>query len=108
NAQREPDVFKPEAKAPLDSVRDLIARIRITLPPELPPMASGLFGYLGHDMWRLMERLPAPNPDPLGLPDAILVRPTIMAIFDAVKADVTVATPVFPTRGTTARAAYDA
>ena len=33
-------------------------------------MAAGLFGYLGYDMVRLMERLPDANPDPLGVPDA--------------------------------------
>ena len=107
NALARPDDFKPEAKAPLASLRELLARIRIDLPPELPPMASGLFGYLGHDMVRLMERLPAQKPDPLGVPDAILVRPTIMAIFDAVKANVTVTTPVFPKPGVSAQAAYD-
>jgi len=105
-AHEAPDAFVAETKAPLDSLRDLLARTRLDLPPSLPPMASGLFGYLGHDMVRLMERLPAPNPDPLGLPDAILVRPTIVAIFDAVKADVTIATPVFPQPGLGAREAY--
>jgi len=100
------DAFAPEAKAPLASLRDLLARTRMELPESLPPMASGLFGYLGHDMVRLMERLPASKPDPLGLPDAVLVRPTIVAIFDAVKADVTVATPVFPAGGVSARQAY--
>ncbi len=102
-----PDAFAPEDKAPLASLRDLIARTRMELPPALPPMASGLFGYLGHDMVRLMERLPAQKPDPLGLPDAILVRPTIVAIFDAIRADVTIATPVFPKAGMTARQSYD-
>src|SRR5207302_1337944 len=56
NALSKPEDFRPEARAPLDSLRDLIARVRIDLPSELPPMASGLFGYLGHDMVRLMER----------------------------------------------------
>jgi anthranilate synthase component 1 len=102
-----PTAFVPEAKAPIASLRDLIARTRMELPPALPPMASGLFGYLGHDMVRLMERLPGQKPDPLGLPDAILVRPTIVAIFDAVRAEVTVATPVFPAKGLSARDAYD-
>jgi anthranilate synthase component 1 len=38
-------------------------------PPEgLPPMSAGLFGYLGYDMVRAMERLPEPNPDALGVP----------------------------------------
>ena len=47
-------------------------------------MAAGIFGYLGYDMVRLMEKLPDPNPDPLGLPDAILIRPTLVVVFDAV------------------------
>ncbi len=106
-AQEAPDAFVAEAKAPIASLRDLIARTQLELPPALPPMVSGVFGYLGHDMVRLMERLPAAKPDPLGLPDAVLVRPTIVAIFDAVKADMTIATPVFPQAGTGARQAYD-
>lgn len=106
-AQEAPDTFAAEAKDPLASLRDLIARTRMELPPALPPMASGLFGYLGHDMVRLMERLPAHQVDPLGLPDGVLVRPTIVAIFDAVRADVTIATPVFPQASVGARQAYD-
>ena len=59
-------------------------------------MAAGVFGYMGYDMVRLMEDLPPPNPDVIGLPDGMLIRPTIMAIFDSVKDDVTVVTPVYP------------
>ncbi len=40
---------------------------------------------MGYDMVRLMERLPAANPDPLGIPDAVFVRPTVMAIFDNIE-----------------------
>ena len=56
-------------------------------------------------MVRLMERLAPPNPDPLGLPDGIMMRPTVMCIFDSVKDEVTLVTPVFPT-GRHRRAAY--
>src|SRR5262245_32573799 len=105
-ADEAPDAFVAEAKPPLESLRALMQRTRLELPPPLPPMASGLFGYLGHDMVRLMERLPAVKPDPLGLPEAQLVRPTVVASFDAVKADVTIATPVTPRRGVAAREAY--
>ena len=52
-------------------------------------MAAGLFGYLGYDMVRLMERLPCAPPDVLGLPDAILLRPTIAAIFDNIRDEIT-------------------
>jgi anthranilate synthase component I len=87
-------------------LRMLIAESRIAAAEDLPPMAAGLFGYIGYDMVRLMERLPAANPDSLGLPDAILVRPTIMAIFDSVKDEVTVVTPVYPAPEVSAKAAY--
>ena len=64
------------------SLRALIAETRMELPAGLPPMATGLFGYLGYDMVRQIEHLPNMPPDRLGLPDAILLRPTITAIFD--------------------------
>ena len=55
-----------------------------------------------------MERLPDKNPDPIGLPDAIMVRPTIICIFDRLEDNVTLVSPAFPTAGTSARAAYEA
>ena len=70
-----------------------------TLPPDLPPMAAGVFGYMGYDTVRLIERLPNMPPDALGVPDAILVRPTVMVIFDAVKDEMTLVTPVYPQPG---------
>ena len=69
-------------------------------------MAAGVFGYIGYDMVRFMEDLPEPNPDVLGLPDGMLIRPTVMAIFDSVKDEVTVVTPVYPEQGRRAKAAY--
>lgn len=99
--------FKPESLPPLASLRALLARVRVEIPQGLPPMTSGLFGYLGHDMVRLMERLASPNPDPLGLADATLVRPTVVAIFDSVRANIIVATPSFPEPGLDAATAYD-
>ena len=96
----------PNAHQPLASLRALIKETQIELPEGLPPMAVGLFGYLGYDMVRLIERLPAPPPDPLGLPDAILIRPTIVAIFDNVRDEILIVTPVWPERGVDARAAY--
>src|SRR5438552_16690624 len=42
-------------EGPLAALRALIAESRIELPAALPPMAAGVFGYLGYDMVRLME-----------------------------------------------------
>jgi anthranilate synthase component I len=98
--------FTPLAAAPLDALRDFITESRIALPDALPPMAAGVFGYLGYDMVRLMEdTLAAPGPDPIGIPDAILVRPTLIVVFDAVKDSITVVTPVRPQPGIAAKTA---
>ena len=102
NARSKPDAFTPCPEPPLAALRALIAESRIALPEALPPMAAGIFGYLGYDMVRQMEQLPPPNPDPVGIPDAVLVRPTIVVVFDAVKDSITVVTPVRPTKDTDA------
>jgi anthranilate synthase component 1 len=101
-----PATFAKESKAALDSLRALIAECRIENDGKLPPMASGLFGYLGYSTVGLIERLPDKNPDTLGIPDGILARPTIICIFDNVFGTVTVVTPVWPD-ATPAREAYE-
>lgn len=98
--------FSPCAAPTLASLRELLEESQIDLPEQLPPMAAGVFGYMGYDAVRLMEELPDANPDALGIPDAIMVRPTVMAIFDGVKDEVTVATPIYPQDGMKAGAAY--
>jgi anthranilate synthase component I len=84
----------------------LIAESRIDLPEGMPAVASGLFGYLGYDMIRLVEHLPNVNPDPLGLPDAVLLRPSLVAVLDGVKGEVTLVAPAWAASGLSARAAY--
>ena len=98
--------FRDQPGAPLDNLRALIAESRVDLPEALPAIASGLFGYLGYDMIRLVEHLPPVNPDPLGLPDAVLLRPSVVAVLDGVKGEVTVVAPAFVANGLSARAAY--
>src|SRR6266446_8987638 len=93
-ARVKPDTFTPCPEPPLTALRALIGESRIVLPEKLPPMAAGLFGYLGYDMVRLMEELPPPNPDVLGIPDAIMIRPTMVIVFDAVEDTITLVTPV--------------
>ena len=98
--------FEPIRLAPLESLRALLAESRIPLCPDAPPMAAGIFGYVGYDMVRLMEDLPEPNPDTLGLPDGMMIRPTVMAIFDSVRDEVTVTSPVYVDKGVSPKAAY--
>jgi anthranilate synthase component I len=99
--------FETDDRAAIDSLRSLIAESAIPGETDLPPMAAGLFGYLGYDMVRAMERLPEPNTDILEVPDAIMVRPTVMVVFDAVRDEISLVAPVRPQAGINARAAYE-
>ncbi len=106
NARFDRDGFDAVTEPPLESLRGLIAESRIDLPADLPASAAGLFGYLGYDMIRLVEHLPDVNPDPLGLPDAVMIRPSVIAVLDGVKGEVTVVAPAWVASGQSARAAY--
>ncbi|MEM9975471.1 MAG: anthranilate synthase component I [Pseudomonadota bacterium] len=106
NARFDRETFERLDGSPLDTLRAVIAESRITLPDDLPAASAGLFGYLGYDMIRLVEHLPDVNPDPLGLPDAVMLRPSVVAVLDGVKGEVTVVSPAWANSGLSARAAY--
>ncbi len=105
-ARFDPDAFEPMDGDPLTALRAVLAESRIDLPADLPPASAGLFGYLGYDMIRLVEHLPDVNPDPLGLPDALMMRPSVVAVLDGVKGEVILVSPAFQSSGLSARAAY--
>ncbi len=107
NAEHNPSAFEACGKGTLDALRDFIESAHIDLPEDLPPMSAGVFGYMGYDGVRLMENLPNENPDALGLPDGLFLRPTMIAVFDSVKDEVILVTPVRPNEGTTAKMAYE-
>ncbi len=94
--QLEPADFQPCEETSLIALASLISDSEIDLPDGVPPSAVGLFGYMSYDMVRLMERLPDANPDVIGIPDAIFIRPTVTAVFDNVADKITVVTPVWP------------
>jgi anthranilate synthase component 1 len=105
-ARFDPKNFVAQDGNPLDGLRALIAECRINMPADLPAAAAGLFGYLGYDMIRLVEHLPDINPDPIGVPDAVMMRPTVVAVLDGVKGEVTIVSPAWIKSGLSARAAY--
>ncbi|SEL88299.1 anthranilate synthase, component I [Roseovarius azorensis] len=105
-ARFDPDAFEDQTGDPLGTLRALIAESRIDLPEDLPAASAGLFGYLGYDMIRLVEHLPDVPPDTLDLPDAVMLRPSVIAVLDGVKGEVTVVAPAWVSSGQSARAAY--
>jgi len=106
SARFDPDAFDPLDGNPLDTLRAVLAESRIDLPEDLPQAAAGLFGYLGYDMVRLVEHLPNVKPDPIGMPDGLMQRPSVIAVLDGVKGEVTVVSPAWVSDGQSARAAY--
>jgi len=107
-ALEDAETFTPCALPTMEALRAVIAESKIDLPDGLPPMSAGLVGYLGYDMVRLVEALPDANPDPIGIPDSMFMRPTIMAVFDNIRDTVTIVTPVRPQAGVNADEAYAA
>ena len=99
--------FEPCEGGTIESLRAIVEESRIDLPPSLPPMAAGLVGYMAYDVVRLVERLPDNNPDDIGTPDGIFLRPTVMAVFDSIEDVVSVITPVRPTAEVSATAAFE-
>ena len=99
--------FVPCDKKSLESLSSLISSSQIDLPEEVPPSAVGLFGYMGYDMVRLMEKIPDSNPDVIGIPDAIFIRPMVTAVFDNVADKITLVTPVWPDSNVNENEAYN-
>jgi len=77
----------------LTALRGFIDACKVDGMDGLPPMAAGAFGYLGYDMVRHVERLPEPKPDPNGVPEAMLMRPGVVLIFDGVRQEIILAAP---------------
>ncbi len=68
-----------------DPLADLTRRLRDLKPapsPGLPRFTGGAVGYLGYDVVRAFERLPAGPPDDLGLPDAVFMLADALVIID--------------------------
>ncbi len=91
-----PDSWRPLTQAPLKALRRFVDDARMALAADMPPMLGAVIGYLGYDMVREIERLGAPPPDPYDVPGALFMRPTKMAVFDAVRDEILLAVILRP------------
>jgi anthranilate synthase component 1 len=90
------DAFEPLAQPTLEALRALVAECRGEVPPELPRALACLVGYFGYETIGLVEQLPQPDADPLGLPDMLFVRPTTILVFDRLADTLFLVAPVWP------------
>lgn len=90
-----PDAFSA-AGPPLDSLRALVAECAMQTPADLPPVLACLVGYFSYESAGLVERLPMPRADPIGLPDMLFIRPSLILVFDRLSDQLFLVAPVFP------------
>lgn len=103
------DAFEPCDAPTLAALRTLVAECRADVPEGLPSALACLVGYFGYETVGLVETLPQPDADPLGLPDMIFVRPTVILVFDRLADALYLVAPVWPdTARDTARMIADA
>ena len=89
------DAFAP-AGSTLAALRQLVAECRAEVPDGLPRALACLVGYFGYETVGLVEKLPQPAADPLGLPDMLFVRPTVLLVFDRLADALFLVAPAWP------------
>ncbi|MBI3743082.1 MAG: chorismate-binding protein, partial [Chloroflexi bacterium] len=70
---------------PLIPIEDALRTYQSVPVKGLPRFHGGAVGYLAYEAVRYFERLPAPAPDPNGLPEAIFMVNDTLLVFDHVQ-----------------------
>ena len=94
------------SKNPIQSLKELINFCKIKRDFNAPPFPV-LVGYFGYPMIQLMEKIKLKNQDEINIPDAILIRPKLVAVFDNIKDTINIMTPIYPNSKITAEKALD-
>ncbi|MGE4430652.1 MAG: anthranilate synthase component I [Sphingobium sp.] len=80
--QTDRDAFADAPDDTLTALRALVEECKADTDPALPPALACLVGHFGYETIGLVEKLPRPAPNPIGMPDMLFVRPTVILIFD--------------------------
>ncbi|MGC1470190.1 MAG: chorismate-binding protein, partial [Sphingorhabdus sp.] len=110
NWQTDRTAFAPTGEGALASLRKLVEACRIDMPEGLPAAFACLVGHFGYETIGLVEKLPRPPANPIGVPDMMFVRPTVVLVFDRLADRLYIAAPIWPEGGDPERliaAAYD-
>ena len=90
------DAFEPLADDALTAMRKLVTACRMAVPEGLPSALACLVGYFAYETIGLVEKLPRPPANPLGLPDMLFARPTLILIFDRLADQLFMVAPIWP------------
>ena len=70
---------------PKNIIENIIQSFNFKIPKELPPISSIISGYFSYDIIRYLESIPNKCKDDLNIPDARIIRPTKLVIYDNFK-----------------------
>ncbi|MDP5278198.1 anthranilate synthase component I [Sphingomonas sp. DG1-23] len=102
------DAFAPCPTPTLEALRSLVQSCRMDVPAELPRALACLVGYFSYETVGLVEKLSRPAPNPIGVPDMMFVRPTVILIFDRLADTLFLVAPVWPDASRAPQALIDA
>jgi anthranilate synthase component 1 len=94
------------SKNPIQSLKELVVFSRIKRDINMPPFPV-LVGYLGYPMISLMEQIKLKNHDTINIPDAVMIRPKLVAVFDNIKDTINIMTSIYPNKKIKADTAID-
>jgi anthranilate synthase component 1 len=78
-------ILKTGPEQPIDPLLPIekeLSRFKLVPVSGLPRFHGGMVGYLGYEVARYFERLPSPDPDPLGLPESVMMLADNLLVFD--------------------------
>ena len=90
---------------PIKSLKELVKISKFT-NNEIDVPFPTLVGYLGYPMIQYIENIKLRNKDDIKIPDAILIRPKIVAVFDNIKDIISLMAVTYPSKKISAQKAY--
>ncbi len=90
---------------PLDSLKELVKLSKFNNNLDEVPYPT-LVGYLGYSMIKYMENIKLKNEDNIKIPEAIMIRPKIVAVFDNIKDIISIMIISYPSKKISAEKAY--
>ncbi len=90
---------------PIKSLKQLVDFSKINKESNSSPFPI-LVGYLGYPMIQLMEKIDLNNPDEINIPDALMIRPKLVAVFDNIKDTINIMTSIYPIKKINAELAF--
>ncbi|MCL0054320.1 anthranilate synthase component I [Dehalococcoidia bacterium] len=70
---------------PLKLVEKMLSNFNLVETSNLPRFRGGAVGYLSYESVKYFEKLPSPNNDPIGIPEAIFMLTKTFLVFDHVR-----------------------